>query len=116
MHHSHRLQELHAWLDTPEAAARRAPAAACMMQMTVDTALLTELRQLVARICGDALQFMRVEACEHGVRMMVWLCVSRQTASQLLESVLSALPGAEFGRMAELRRTATPHPMARVLS
>jgi hypothetical protein len=42
MHHSHRLQELHAWLDTPEAAA--------------------------------------------------------------------------FGRMAEVRRAATPHLMARVLS
>ncbi len=116
MHHSHRLQELHDWLDTPEAAARRTGSTACMMQMTVDTALLTELRQLVTRICGDALQFMRVEACERGARMRVWLCVSRQMAAQVLETALRALPGAEFGRLADVRRTAAPRHVARVLS
>ena len=116
MHHSHRQQELHAWLDTPEAAARRAASAPCMMQMTVDTARLTELRQLVTRICGDALEFMRIEACEHGTRMKIWLCVSRQLAAQVMEVALGVLPGAEFGRLACVQRDHGMRPGARVLS
>ncbi|MYM33924.1 hypothetical protein GTP38_06170 [Duganella sp. FT94W] len=74
----------------------------CLMQLTVDTTALSELRALVARTCGDALQFMRVEACDHGARVRVWLCLSRTLAAQVMEAVMRALPGAEFGRLTAL--------------
>lgn len=74
----------------------------CLMQLTVDTTALSELRALVARTCGAALQFMRVEACDHGARVRIWLCLSRTLAAQVMEAVMRALPGAEFGRLTAL--------------
>lgn len=81
--------------------AAKAPAPAqpvCLMQLTVDAAAVTTLRQTVTRLCGDALQFMRIEACEHGTRMKVWLCVGSALVAQVMEAVMRLLPGAEFGR------------------
>lgn len=66
--------------------------------MTVDTASLSLLRQTVAQVCGDALEFMRIEACEHGARMKVWLCVAEPLVQQLMAAVMRLLPAAEFGR------------------
>lgn len=74
----------------------------CLMQLTVDVAALSPLRALVARTCGDALQFMRVEVCDHGARVRVWLCLSRALAGQVMADVMGALPGAEFGRLTPL--------------
>ncbi|NVD69261.1 hypothetical protein HUX88_01645 [Duganella sp. BJB1802] len=75
---------------------------ACLMQLTVDSGAVTALRALVMRTCGDAMEFMRVEACDHGARARVWLCVSRALAAQVMEAVMRALPGAEFGRLTPL--------------
>lgn len=75
---------------------------ACLMQLTVDSGAVTALRALVMRTCGDAMEFMRVEACDHGARARVWLCVSRALAAQVMDAVMRALPGAEFGRLTPL--------------
>lgn len=102
---------MHSFFFTQPAAPRRvlpakialpqeASETACLMQMTVDTSALTPLRQVVARICGEALAFMRIEACDHGSRMRVCLCVGRPVASRLMEEVMRVLPAAEFGRVA----------------
>jgi hypothetical protein len=82
---------------------RSAPvvARACVMQLTVDTAAVTALRQMVMRLCGDSLEFMRIEACEHGARMKVWLCVGAAMVARVMEAVMQSLPGAEFGRFVE---------------
>jgi len=85
------------------AAAPRCPRTAVarpsrLMQMTVETASLTALRQTVTLVCGDALEFMRIEACEHGARMKVWLCVAESLVAQVMEAVMRLLPSAEFGR------------------
>ncbi|GJJ01262.1 hypothetical protein RugamoR64_18000 [Duganella rhizosphaerae] len=80
------------------AASHRPAAPACVMQLTVDTAAVTTLRQMVMRICGEGLQFMRIEACEHGARMKVWLCVGAALVARVMEAVMQSLPGAEFGR------------------
>jgi hypothetical protein len=69
-----------------------------LMLMTVDTASLSTLRQTVAQICGDALEFMRIEACEHGARMKVWVCVAASLVERIMEAVMRRLPAAEFGR------------------
>lgn len=81
----------------------RAPQA-CLLQLAVDAGALTALRTLVTRTCGDTLRFMRVEACDHGARVRVWLCLSRAAAAQVMEAVMHALPGAEFGRLTPLAR------------
>lgn len=95
----------------PPATASAAPARSprpCLMQLTVDSGALRELRALVARTCGDALRFMRVEACDHGARARVWLCLSRALAVQVMEAVMRALPGAEFGRLTPLAQRTAP--------
>lgn len=72
---------------------------ACLLQMTVSTVSVTALRQLVMSVCGDALHFMRIEACQHGQRMHVWLSLSESAARRVMEAVMRTLPEAEFGRM-----------------
>jgi hypothetical protein len=72
--------------------------APCLMQMAVATESATALRQIVMQICGDALDFMRIEACEHGARIKVWLCASRVLVLQVMDTVLHSLPNVEIGR------------------
>jgi len=84
---------------------KRAPVARRLMQMTVDTGSLVLLRQTVMQICGDALNFMRIEACEHGARIKVWLCVAENLVARIMEAVMRRLPAAQFGRC-------RPHPAA----
>jgi hypothetical protein len=74
-------------------------APACMLQLTVSTVSVTALRRLVMSVCGEALYFMRIEACRHGQRMRVWLSLSESAAHKVMEAVMRALPEAEFGRM-----------------
>jgi hypothetical protein len=81
---------------------RRAPAATvcafdtCTMRMTVDAGSITTLRQLAMRVCGEALEFMRIARCAGGDRIRVWLCVRLPFAALLRETILRQLPGAEF--------------------
>lgn len=85
-----------------QAAPAQAPEpASCLMQMTVDASKITMLRQMVTRICGDAMEFMRIEACDHGARMKVWLCTSSALVAQVMDAVMRNLPGAEFGRFSQ---------------
>jgi hypothetical protein len=66
----------------------------CMIRMTVDTGSITTLRRVAMRVCGDALEFIRIARCAGEVRTQVWLCVRRPVAATLCETVLSQLPGA----------------------
>ena len=70
----------------------------CVMTLKVDTASVTQLRRMVTRICGDSLEFIRIEICEHGTRMKVWLCVGAAMVAPVMDAVMQSLPGAEFGR------------------
>lgn len=98
---------MHSIFHIPAALRRRpgraaVPAAsppACMLQMMVSTVSVTALRRLVMSVCGEALQYMRIEACRHGQCMRVWLCLSEAAAHRVMEAVMRALPEAEFGRM-----------------
>ena len=68
-----------------------------LMQLTVETESLATLRQTVTEVCGAALEYMRIEACEHGARMKVWLCVAESLVRRVMEAVMRLLPEAEFG-------------------
>lgn len=73
----------------------------CVMTLKVDTASVTQLRRMVTRMCGDSLEFIRIEICEHGTRMKVWLCVGAAMVNPVMDAVMQSLPGAEFGRFTQ---------------
>jgi hypothetical protein len=98
---------------SPCPAAAPMPATTCVMQLTVDTGAVTALRRMAMRICGASLEFMRIEACEHGARMKVWLCVGATMVAQIMEAVMQALPDAEFGRFTNLPPGVIPDIQAR---
>jgi hypothetical protein len=68
-----------------------------VLRLTVDSASVTSLRQLAMRVCGDALEFMRIAVCAGGQRTQVWLCVQLGCFGVLTETVLRQLPGARLG-------------------
>lgn len=68
----------------------------CTIRMTVDAGSITTLRQLAMRVCGEALEFMRIATCAGGTRMQVWLCVRLPFAELLIETIVRQLPGAQF--------------------
>jgi hypothetical protein len=69
-------------------------AGTCTIRMTVDLASITTLRQLAMRVCGEALEYMRIAICGGGTRMQVWLCVRLPIAALLSETIVRQLPGA----------------------
>ena len=76
-----------------------APQALCVMQLTVDLSSITAVRQMVMRLCGEAMEFMRVAICADTRRARVWLCVSAAMAAPVMDLILRSLPAAEFGPM-----------------
>ncbi len=93
---------MHPFFHTHGAQRRAKPPRSCLMQLTVDVGALSDLRALVMRTCGDTMEFMRIEVCDHGARAKVWLCLSRARTGPVMEAVMRSLPGAEFGRMTAL--------------
>lgn len=73
------------------------PGQAYIIHMTVDAASVTTLRQLAMRVCGAALEYMRVamRGAGAGARMRVWLCVRSQEVELLRETLVRQLPGVE---------------------
>lgn len=72
---------------------------ALLMNITVDSDSLGELRQLVARTCGTMLALLRIEPVEHAERMKVWLCLPEPALRPTMDAVMRRLPAAEFGRI-----------------
>ena len=68
----------------------------CTVRMTIDAASVTTLRQLAMRVCGDALEFMRIAVCAGGARIAVWLCVRSPFAALLSDTIVRQLPGVQF--------------------
>jgi hypothetical protein len=79
--------------------ANAAPQERCIMQLTVDTSTITALRQMVMRLCGETMEFMRVAICTDTRKARVWLCISTAMAAPVMDLILRSLPAAEFGRM-----------------
>jgi hypothetical protein len=70
--------------------------------MTADADTAAALRRLALRVCGDALEFVRVAVCAGSAAMSVWMCVRRPVAALLCERIASELPQARpsAGRVA----------------
>lgn len=98
----------------PLPSGRPAPSPMHTMVLTVDAAAVTALRQLIVRACGEALDFMRIEACDHGRRMRVWLRVRPSSVDSVTDAIAGALPGADMARCpAAARRDAAWHAAPR---
>jgi hypothetical protein len=69
----------------------------CIMQLTVDAAAVTSLRQLVVRMCGAAFEYMRIDPSADVGKVKVWLCLSQPVAARVAAAVLRCLPATEFG-------------------
>ena len=95
---------MHPYMSTKAAQRRRepvVPGAVCLMKLTVAAGSITSLRQVVVRVCGDALQFMRIEACDHSQQMHVCLCVTSTSVDPVREAVRRYLPDAQFGAVTD---------------
>ncbi len=77
----------------------------CTIRMTADAATAAALRRLALRVCGDALEFVRVAVCAGSAAMSVWMCVRRPVAALLCERIARELPQARLhaGGMAGAR-------------
>ena len=71
----------------------------CVIYLTADTASVTALRKLVAGVCGDALEFIRIQACAENGRMRVWMCVAGTVVDSVLDVLRRALPDVRIGRL-----------------
>lgn len=72
----------------------------CIMHITIDVSAVTALRRLVMRVCGDAMEFMRIAVGHDTSKINVCVCVSAGMAGMIMRAVLCDLPTAQFGRIA----------------
>jgi hypothetical protein len=82
-----------------------------LMKLTVAADSVTILRQLVSRVCGDELQFMRIEHCAQTRQSHVCLCIAQSVAEPMMDAVALYLPDARIGTIREpkLRYLARSH-------
>ena len=71
-------------------------ASLCMMHITIDASAVTALRRLVMRVCGDAMEFMRIAVGHDTSKIDVCVCVSAGMTSLVMRAVLRDLPNAVF--------------------
>ncbi|MET3132946.1 hypothetical protein AAKU55_003227 [Oxalobacteraceae bacterium GrIS 1.11] len=100
---------MHSYLTTK--AARRLlnpvlPATICVLNMSLPTGSVTSLRQVVMRVCGEQLQFMRIDTCMRTNQTRVFLCLGRSVLDAAVEALTRYFPDARFGSLSE---TALPH-------
>ncbi|WP_317201168.1 hypothetical protein [Janthinobacterium sp.] len=67
-----------------------------LLALTVEGASVLPLRQLAARLCGDALQFTRVAACPDSRRVRVCLCIPKSLAEPVAAAVARCFADAVF--------------------
>lgn len=71
----------------------------CIMHITIDASAVTALRRLVMRVCGDAMEFMRIAVGHDTSKINVCVCLSAGMTSPVMRAVLRDLPNAVFGRI-----------------
>jgi hypothetical protein len=77
------------------------PSPTLLLQITVDSARMLDLRRLVVLHCGSMLSFMRMQPVEHATKMVVWLRVTEPAMRALMAAVMRSLPSAQFGRVVQ---------------
>jgi hypothetical protein len=83
----------------PAAPALPAQRSLRVLRVTVERSSVTPLRTLVTRLCGDALEFIRIASSPDASKMHVWLCLSNAMVRPVMGVLTHQLPAAEFGRV-----------------
>lgn len=73
-----------------------------MMDITIDAALITELRRLLMSTCGDVVAFIRIQPIRHATQARIWLGMTRPAIDRVMDIVMKNLPGAEFGHLSRV--------------
>jgi hypothetical protein len=81
------------------------PCPLCIVHLDIAAESLTTLRQIVFRVAGDALRFVRAEAYQHNSRMRVALCLTEAAAGAVVDAVGRFLPDARLCRLAPITLT-----------
>ena len=76
----------------------------CIMYLIVNADCVAQLRHVVMETCGECVAFIRIQPIAHATRMKVWLGLSKPAVCQIMASVMSSLPGAEFGQVMPFER------------
>jgi hypothetical protein len=71
----------------------------CLMLLTIGIDYVTQCRQLLMKTCGDGIVFIRTQPVARAAKIKVWLGVSDAFTGQVMDTVMRALPSAEFGRI-----------------
>jgi hypothetical protein len=69
------------------------------MHIMIDADSVTMLRHIVIETFGEMVEFIRIQATNHAKKMKVYLCLTAPIAGRVMETIMHALPNAEFGRI-----------------
>ena len=69
------------------------------MSITIDANLVSQLKQLVMRACGDLASFIRMQPIARTNKMKVSLSLCTPAVDMIMHTVMCTLPSAEFGRI-----------------
>ena len=65
------------------------------VRLVVDAASAITLRRVVMRTCGDAVRFLRIDACAHTEKVTALLCVAADVAPTVCQEISRFLPDCE---------------------
>ncbi len=77
----------------------RPTATGCMMDITISAEFMTSLRGIAIGTFGEMVAFMRIQPIDHATKMKICLCLTGPIANRVMDAIMHALPGAEFGRI-----------------
>ena len=70
-----------------------------LINLNLAAGSLLALRQLAMRVCGDGLQFIRVDTCSETLRARVCLCVLQRARDDVIDAVRRQFPDAAITRL-----------------
>jgi hypothetical protein len=67
------------------------------MNITIDVSLVSQLKLLVMKACGDLALFIRMQPIARTTKMKISLSLTKSAVDMIIHAVICSLPSAEFG-------------------
>lgn len=67
----------------------------CVLQLTVDAGAFAALREMVVRVCGTALEYLRAVPPREDGTVKLWLCLRPAAMAAVADAVRRSFPAAE---------------------